>query len=38
MGGVDLNDQLRGYNSVKLKGRKFYKYIWWFIFDVAITN
>jgi hypothetical protein len=38
MGGVDLNDQLRGYYSVRLKGRKFYKYIWWFVFDVAVTN
>ncbi len=38
MGGVDLNDQLRGYYRVRLKGRKFYKYIFWFLFDVAITN
>ena len=38
MGGVDLNDQLRGYYHVRLKGRKFYKYIFWFLFDVAITN
>ena len=38
MGGVDLNDQLRGYYSVRSKGRKFYKYIWWFLFDVATTN
>ena len=38
MGGVDLNDQLRGYYSVRSKGRKFYKYIWWFLFDVTITN
>lgn len=33
MGGVNLNDQLRGYYSVRLKGRKYYKYIWWFAFD-----
>ena len=32
MGCVDRNDQLR------TKGRKFYKYIWWFLFDVAVTN
>ena len=38
MAGVDYNDQLRGYCSVRLKGRKFYKYIWWFLFDVAVTN
>ena len=38
MGGVDRNDQLRGYYSVRLKGRKCYKYMWWFIFDVAVTN
>ena len=38
MGGVDRNDQLRGYYNVRLKGRKFYKYIWWFLFDVVVTN
>ena len=38
MGGVDLNDQLRGYYSVRIKGRKSYKYIWWFVFDMAVTN
>jgi hypothetical protein len=38
MGGVDHNDQLRGYYNVRLKCRKFYKYIFWFLFDVAVTN
>ena len=38
MGGVDLGDQLRKYYSVRLKCRKNYKYIFWFIFDVCITN
>ena len=38
MGGVDLNDQLRGYYNVRLKGRKFYKYLFWFNFDVVVTN
>ena len=38
MGGVDQNDQLRGYYHVRLKCRKYYKYIFWFLFDVAITN
>ena len=27
MGGVDNNDQLRGYYHVRLKCRKFYKYV-----------
>ena len=38
MGGVDHNDQLRGYYHVRLKCKKFYKYVFWFMFDVAITN
>ena len=38
MGGVDLGDQLRKYYSVRLKYRKNYKYFFWFIFDVCITN
>ena len=38
MGGVDHNDQLRGYYHVRLKCRKYYKYIFWFLFDVAVTN
>ena len=38
MGGVDHNDQLRGYYHVRLKCRKYYKYIFWFLFDLAITN
>jgi hypothetical protein len=40
MGGVDRNDQLRGYYSVRTKSRKSYKYkyIFWFLFDVAIVN
>ena len=38
MGGVDRSDQLRGYYILRLKGRKFYKYIFWFLFDLAITN
>ncbi len=33
-----MNDQLRGYYGVRSKGRKFYKCIWWFLFDVAVTN
>ena len=38
MGGVDRNDQIRGYYNTPIKCRKFYKYIFWFLFDVAITN
>ena len=38
MGGVDKNDQLRNYYHVRLKSRKFYKYHFWFVFDVSITN
>ena len=38
MGGVNKNDQLRGYYLVRTKSRKSYKYIFWFIFDVAIVN
>ena len=38
MGGVDRNDQLRQYYHVRLKSRKYYKYLFWMIFDVTITN
>ena len=38
MGGVDLGDQHRGYYHIRMKVRKFYKYIAKFLFDVTITN
>ena len=38
MGGVDQGDQLRGYYSCRTKSRKFYKYIFYFLFDASITN
>ena len=38
MGGVDRGDQLRGYYRCRTKFRKFYKYIFYFLFDVAVTN
>ena len=38
MGGVDKGDQLRKYYSVRLKCTKNYKYVFWFLFDVSITN
>ena len=37
MGGVDREDQLHGYYACRTKSRKFYRYIFYFIFDVAIT-
>ena len=37
MGGVDNNDQLRGYYHVHLKCLKYYKYILWFMFDLVVT-
>ena len=38
MAGVDVGDQIRKYYSVRLKCNKNYKYIFWFLFDVSITN
>ena len=38
MGGIDHNNQLRGYYHVRPKCLKYYKYIFWFLFDPAITN
>ena len=38
MGGVDRNDQIRWYYRVRSKCRKHYKYVFWFLFDLAITN
>lgn len=38
MGGVDRGDQLRGYYHCRVKSRKFYKYIFYFLLDVTITN
>ena len=38
IGGVDHSDQLRGSYHVRLKCTKNYKYIFWFMFDVSITN
>ena len=38
MGGVDRNDQLRQYYCVRLKSHKFYKYIFWFTFELAVSN
>ena len=38
MAGVDKGDQLRQYYRVRTQCTKYYKYIFWFLFDVAITN
>ena len=38
MGGVDHNDQLRQYYHVRTKGIKYYKYIFWFLFEMIIAN
>ena len=38
MRGVDRGDQIRGYYKTRTKCRKFYKYIFWFLFDTVITN
>ena len=36
--GVDRADQLRHYYRVRCKTRKFYRYIFWFVFDSAVVN
>ena len=38
MACVDRDDQLCRYYNLRLKCRKYYKYIFWFIVDVSITN
>ena len=38
MGGVDRGNQLRQYYHLRLKSRKFYKYIFWFLVDVCFVN
>ena len=38
MGAVDRGDQLRGYYHCRTKSRKYYKYIYHFLFEVGTTN
>ena len=38
MDGVDRGDQLQGYYWCRTKSRNFYKYIFYFLLDVALTN
>ena len=38
MEGFDNNDQLRGYNHLRFKCHKYYKYVCWFLFDLMVTS
>lgn len=38
MGGVDLSDQQRSYYSTSQKSYKWWKYVFYFVVDVAIVN
>ena len=38
MGGVDKGDQYHKYYHVRMKSRKSYKYIFWFLFEVCVFN
>lgn len=38
MGGVDLADQLRNYYSMGRSSSKWYRYLFWFLFDISICN
>ena len=38
MCGVDLSDQLRQYYSCGRRSKKYWKYMFWFIVDIAINN
>ncbi len=38
MGGVDKGDQLRKYYGVRCKTVKFYRYVFWFLFDSSVLN
>ena len=38
MGGVDRADQLRSYYYIERQSRKWYKYLFWFAFNVAACN
>ena len=38
MRGVDHNDQIRQYYTVRTKCKKYYKYIFWFLFELVSTN
>ena len=38
MGGVDQSNQMRSYYPTGRSSRKWYRYIFWFLFDVVIGN
>ena len=38
MGGVDKGDQFKKYYHIRVKSRKSYKYLFWFVFEVCILN
>ena len=38
MGGVDRSDQLRSYYSACRPSKKWYKYLFWLIFDLSLVN
>ena len=38
MSGVDRSDQLQSYYSVCRPSKKWYKYLFWFIFDPSLVN
>ena len=38
MGGVDHSDQLRSYYSTCRPSKKWYKYLFWFIFSLSLVN
>ena len=38
MGGVDRADQFRSYYTIVRQSRKRYRYIFWFLFNVAACN
>ena len=38
MGGVDLADQLRSYYKVGRPSKKWWRYVFWFLLDVAMEN
>ena len=38
MGGVNKGDQLRKYYRVRCKTVKFYRYVFWFLFDSSVLN
>ena len=38
MGGVDLNDQMRSYYPFGRSGKKWWRFVFWYLLDVSICN